>query len=150
MDSVPFVFPAADVLDRSRKKCKHGVNKSLCSECGGAALCVHGKQKYSCKKCVHPSKLCILHNNFKHSCRKCTHEDKKSYATVVVEYDKNRQLLPVDDQKSELVASKPLNLIKYILGVTGEQTSEDASDLSYLYRDESSQFASDLSFLDYT
>lgn len=31
--------------------CQHGINKGLCSTCGGSKLCEHGKQRANCMPC---------------------------------------------------------------------------------------------------
>jgi hypothetical protein len=53
------------------KKCKHGKRFTFCEQCpgGGKSLCVHKKQKYTCRECK-GSAFCE-HNTQKHSCRKC-------------------------------------------------------------------------------
>jgi len=38
-------------IKKESKKCPHGKQKSVCSDCGGSGLCQHGRRKSKCTKC---------------------------------------------------------------------------------------------------
>ena len=48
--------------------CVHQKRRVLCQQCGGSALCPHGRAKHRCRDCG--TGLCA-HGNFKRRCRDC-------------------------------------------------------------------------------
>ena len=56
--------------DRGATKCPHGKQQKRCVECGGAEICEHKKNKFSCYKCKAGARFCE-HKRSKQNCKDC-------------------------------------------------------------------------------
>ncbi len=51
--------------------CPHGRIKRQCKECGGSSICPHGKRKGTCQECGGSSIMICPHGRIKYKCQEC-------------------------------------------------------------------------------
>jgi len=58
-------------IKKESKKCPHGKQKSVCSDCGGSGLCQHARQKSRCTDCGGSVQAKCPHGKQKSVCKDC-------------------------------------------------------------------------------